>query len=34
MPEPQAASGLNPEGSITDLAGVKVGHYTDIPIPL
>lgn len=28
MPEPQTASGLNPKGSITDVAGVKVGHYT------
>jgi L-aminopeptidase/D-esterase-like protein len=28
MPEPQGASGLNPKGSITDVAGVKVGHYT------
>ncbi len=29
MPEPQAATtGLNPRGSITDVAGVKVGHYT------
>ena len=28
MLEPQAASALNPKGSITDVAGVKVGHYT------